>query len=102
MAMVDADETASRERHGLVGEVANGAGPRRPTAEQHMNQQRLKSVCREHDRQTSGLHMFGRLVETTRPMPFPRSTASIAAPCCSLAASDIEERAGDEGSLGAC
>jgi len=25
-----------------------------------------------------------------------------AAPCCSLAASDIEERAGDEGSLGAC
>ena len=25
-----------------------------------------------------------------------------AAPCCSLAASDIKERAGDEGSLGAC
>jgi hypothetical protein len=50
-------------------------------------------------RRLSGVHHGA---ESAHPMPFPRSTASIAAPCCSLAASDIEERAGDEGSLGAC
>jgi hypothetical protein len=86
----------------LVDKVANGACPLRLTSEQHMNRQRLKRACREHDCQTSGLNMSGRLAQTTRPMPFPRSTAAIAAPCCSLAASDVEERAGDEGSLGAC
>jgi hypothetical protein len=46
--------------------------------------------------------MVGRLAQTTRPMLFPRSIASTAAPRCSFAAGDIEERAGDEGSLGTC
>jgi hypothetical protein len=46
--------------------------------------------------------MVGHLAETTCPMPFPRSIAFIAARYCSLAAGDIEERAGDEESIGAC
>jgi uncharacterized caspase-like protein len=41
-------------------------------------------------------------VDAQRPMPFPRSTASLAAPYYLLAARDIEKRAGDERSLGAC
>ena len=50
----------------------------------------------------SRVPLFGRVAQTPRPMPFPQSTASIAATCCLLAAGDIEERAGDERSLGAC
>ena len=47
------------------------------------------------------VHDRRRLAQAPRLMPFSRRTDSIAAPCCLLATSDIEERAGDEGSIGA-